>query len=114
MPPKMGLAHGWDKPTLLKRVLRQAGAGLRHLAIGCRRHHQFGCQACGKAQPGASWMWCATGACMARVVKDGAVENIYRLHLMNATEEVAALQRHGAGADRAGAAQTVGTVTRPG
>lgn len=73
-----GLAHGWDKTTLLKRVLRSP---VRLDVIRDR-------------------------GVMARTMNDGAVENVYRLHIMNATESV---QRY-----RIGVLGTVGlTLVKP-
>jgi cytochrome c oxidase accessory protein FixG len=79
-----GLAHGWDKPTLLKRVLRKRvliyatlllAAVLAFVAsVGLRSPFRFDVV--------------RDRGVMARVVNDGAVENVYRLHVMNATEEV--------------------------
>lgn len=79
-----GLHHGWDKATLLKRVLRVRvfiyGALLLLVA--------------------ATFVVCINlrspfrvdvirdRGVMARVVSGGAVENVYRLHIMNATEAV--------------------------
>ena len=43
-------------------------------------------------QPGAAHArsrstWCATAASLARLVDDGQIENVYRLQVMNATEQ---------------------------
>jgi cytochrome c oxidase accessory protein FixG len=79
-----GLAHGWDKPTLLKRVLRKRvliyatlllAAVLAFVAsVSLRSPFRFDVV--------------RDRGVLARVVNDGAVENVYRLHVMNATEEV--------------------------
>jgi len=79
-----GLLHGWDKATLLKRVLRPRvfiyGALLLLVAatfvasINLRSPFRVDV--------------IRDRGVMARVVKGGAVENVYRLHIMNATEAV--------------------------
>jgi cytochrome c oxidase accessory protein FixG len=79
-----GLLHGWDKATLLKRVLRPRvfiyGALLLLVAatfvasINLRSPFRVDV--------------IRDRGVMARVVNGGAVENVYRLHIMNATEAV--------------------------
>jgi cytochrome c oxidase accessory protein FixG len=79
-----GLTHGWDQSALLKRVLRPrvlmygtlllvASVSLV-ISIGARSPVRLDVV--------------RDRSVIARVVNDGAVENIYRLHLMNATEAV--------------------------
>jgi cytochrome c oxidase accessory protein FixG len=77
-----GLLHGWDKPTLLKRVLRVRvlvyGALLLLVAatfvVSINLRSPFKVDVI------------RDRGVMARVVQSGAVENVYRLHIMNATE----------------------------
>jgi len=77
-----GLAQGWDKPTLLKRVLRVRvliyGALLLLVAatfvVSINLRSPFKVDVI------------RDRGVMARVVQSGAVENVYRLHIMNATE----------------------------
>lgn len=79
-----GLHHAWDKATMLKRVLRPRvfiyGALLLLVAatfvasINLRSPFRVDV--------------IRDRGVMARVVKGGAVENVYRLHIMNATEAV--------------------------
>ena len=79
-----GLAHGWDKATLLKRVLRARvliyGALLLLIAavfvVSINMRQPFRVDVI------------RDRGVMARVVDEGAVENVYRLHIMNATESV--------------------------
>jgi cytochrome c oxidase accessory protein FixG len=79
-----GLLHGWDKATLLKRVLRARvfiyGALLLLVAATFVASIHL-------RSPFRVDVIRDRGV-MARVVKDGAVENVYRLHIMNATEAV--------------------------
>lgn len=79
-----GLTHAWDKATLIKRVLRPRvfiyGALLLMIAItfviSISQRSPFRVDVI------------RDRGVMARMVKGGAVENIYRLHIMNATESV--------------------------
>ncbi len=77
-----GLAHGWDKATLLKRVLRPRvfiyGALL--LAVGTAFVTSLSSRSPVRLDV------IRDRGVMARQVAGGAVENVYRLHLMNATE----------------------------
>lgn len=77
-----GLAHGWDKATLLKRVLRTRvliyGALLLTVATALVVSISL-------RSPVRMDVIRDRGV-MARTAKDCAVDNIYRLHLMNATE----------------------------
>ena len=77
-----GLQQGWDKPTLLKRVLRVRvliyGALLLLVAavfgVSLQLRSPFKVDVI------------RDRGVMARVVQGDAVENVYRLHVMNATE----------------------------
>ncbi len=79
-----GLTHAWDKATLIKRVFRPRvfiyGALLLMIAItfviSISQRSPFRVDVI------------RDRGVMARVVNGGAVENIYRLHIMNATESV--------------------------
>ncbi|MEO8118183.1 MAG: 4Fe-4S dicluster domain-containing protein [Rhodoferax sp.] len=79
-----GLAHGWDKASLLKRVLRPRvfiyGALLMAVAITFVTSITL-------RSPVRMDVIRDRGV-MARTMKDSAVENVYRLHIMNATESV--------------------------
>ena len=79
-----GLAHGWDKPAVRQRVLRPRvllyGALLLAATIGL-------VASIGLRSPVRMDVVRDRGV-IARVVEGGAVENIYRLHIMNATEAV--------------------------
>lgn len=76
------LDHGWDKPTLLKRVLRQ-----RVLIYGALLLLATLAFATSVSQRSPVRMDVVRDrGVMARVVDNGMVENIYRLHLMNASE----------------------------
>ncbi|MDP3654241.1 MAG: cytochrome c oxidase accessory protein CcoG [Rhodoferax sp.] len=77
-----GLAHGWDKATLLKRVLRA-----RVLLYGALLLTVTTALVVSIAQRSPVRMDIIRDrGVMARTANDGAVDNIYRLHLMNATE----------------------------
>ncbi len=77
-----GIAQGWDRPALLKRVMRW-----RTAIYG-------GALLIGVTAFAASLMTRAPfrvdiirdRGVMARMVDDGVIENVYRLHIMNATE----------------------------
>jgi cytochrome c oxidase accessory protein FixG len=77
-----GLAQGWDRATLLRRVLRPrvllyAGLLLAvTVAIAVGLSHRSPVRMDVIRDRGV----------LARVMGDGAVENVYRLHIMNATE----------------------------
>jgi cytochrome c oxidase accessory protein FixG len=77
-----GLAQGWDKPTLLKRVLRARVLMYGALLVGVAVTFAV---TLGLRSPLRVDVIRDRGV-MARVVHGGAVENVYRLHLMNATE----------------------------
>jgi cytochrome c oxidase accessory protein FixG len=77
-----GLDQGWDKPTLLKRVLRQ-----RVLIYGALLVLATLAFVTSVAQRNLLRMDVVRDrGVMARVVGNDVVENIYRLHLMNASE----------------------------
>lgn len=95
-----GLAHGWNKGTLLKRVLRA-----RVLIYGTLLLTITTALVVSIAQRSPVRMDIIRDrGVMARTTNDGAVENIYRLHLMNATEST---QRY-----RIGVAGPVGMALR--
>lgn len=74
-----GLTHGWDSATLRQRVLAY---GLllclltAALVIGLNQRSPFRLDVI------------RDRGVMARTLHDGSIENVYRLHLMNATEQV--------------------------
>ncbi len=77
-----GLAHGWNQATLLKRVLRA-----RVLLYGALLLTVATALVVSIAQRSPVRMDIIRDrGVMARTANDGAVDNIYRLHLMNATE----------------------------
>ena len=77
-----GLDQGWDKPTLLKRVLRQ-----RVLIYGALLLLATSAFVTSVSQRSPVRMDVVRDrGVIARVVNNGEVENIYRLHLMNASE----------------------------
>ncbi|BCO27547.1 hypothetical protein MIZ03_2435 [Rhodoferax lithotrophicus] len=79
-----GLTHGWDSATLRQRVLRWRvlAYGLQlclltaALVIGLNQRSPFRLDVI------------RDRGVMARTLHDGSIENVYRLHLMNATEQV--------------------------
>ena len=79
-----GLAKGWDQPTLLKRVLRLRV--LIYAALLLTAVLAFVSSVAMRSPMRLDVM--RDRGVMARVVNGGAVENIYRLHVMNATEAV--------------------------
>jgi len=79
-----GLAKGWDQPTLLKRVLRLRV--LIYAALLLTAVLAFVSSVALRSPMRLDVM--RDRGVMARVVNGGAVENIYRLHVMNATEAV--------------------------
>jgi cytochrome c oxidase accessory protein FixG len=77
-----GLDQGWDKSTLLKRVLRQ-----RVLIYGALLLLATSAFVTSVSQRSPVRMDVVRDrGVIARVVNNGEVENIYRLHLMNASE----------------------------
>ena len=82
-----GLAQGWDQPTQLKRVLRPRV--LIYAAVLLVAMLGF-VGSLSQRSPLRLDVVRDRGV-MARVVEAGAVENVYRLHLMNVTEQ---LQRY--------------------
>jgi cytochrome c oxidase accessory protein FixG len=77
-----GLDKGWNKPTLLKRVLRQRVLVYGALLLVATTSLAV---SLGQRSPVRLDVVRDRGV-ISRVVEGGAVENIYRLHLMNATE----------------------------
>lgn len=79
-----GLAYGWDKPALRQRVLRPRvllyGALLLAATVGL--------VASINGRSPVRMDVVRDRGVIARVVEGGAVENVYRLHIMNATEAV--------------------------
>lgn len=90
-----GLAQGWDKPMLLKRVLRTRvliyGSLLLLVTI------TFAASISLRSPLRVDVI--RDRGVMARIVNDGAVENVYRLHIMNATESVQRYRVDVAGAE---------------
>lgn len=79
-----GLANGWDQPTMLKRVLRQRV--LIYAALLLAAVLAFVSSVALRSPMRVDVV--RDRGVMARVVNAGAVENVYRLHVMNATEAV--------------------------
>jgi len=79
-----GLANGWDQPTMIKRVLRKRVLIYATLLLAAVLAF-VGSVA--MRSPMRVDVVRDRGV-MARVVNGGVVENVYRLHVMNATEEV--------------------------
>ena len=78
-----GLANGWDQPTLRKRVLRKRVLIYAALLLAAVLALV---SSLALRSPMRVDVVRDRGV-MARVVNDGAVENVYRLHVMNATED---------------------------
>ncbi|MBT3065606.1 cytochrome c oxidase accessory protein CcoG [Rhodoferax sp. U11-2br] len=79
-----GLANGWDQPTMRKRVLRKRV--LIYAALLLAAVLAFVSSVALRSPMRVDVV--RDRGVMARVVNGGAVENVYRLHVMNATEEV--------------------------
>ncbi|MBV5299297.1 MAG: cytochrome c oxidase accessory protein CcoG [Rhodoferax sp.] len=79
-----GLAQGWDKSTLLKRVLRQRVLIYAALLLAA----MSGFVASISQRSPVRMDIVRDRSVMARMVDGGAVDNIYRLHIMNVTEAV--------------------------
>lgn len=79
-----GLANGWDQPTMLKRVLRKRV--LIYAALLFAAVLAFVSSVALRSPMRVDVV--RDRGVMARVVNAGAVENVYRLHVMNATEAV--------------------------
>jgi len=79
-----GLANGWDQPTMRKRVLRQRV--LIYAALLLAAVLAFVSSVALRSPMRVDVV--RDRGVMARVVNAGAMENVYRLHVMNATEEV--------------------------
>ena len=80
-----GMAQHLTRAQLLQARLAPARAGLHRASCwswsGCAGHEP------GPAHARSRWTWCATAASLARLVEDGQIENVYRLQIMNATEQ---------------------------
>jgi len=79
-----GLAQGWDRATLLRRALRPRVLLYAGLLLAVTLAMAVGLS---QRNPVRLDVIRDRGV-LARVVGDGAVENVYRLHIMNATETV--------------------------
>ncbi|MBI2750013.1 MAG: cytochrome c oxidase accessory protein CcoG [Burkholderiales bacterium] len=77
-----GLAQGWDRATLLRRVLRPRVLLYAGLLLAVTLAMVVGLS---HRSPVRMDVIRDRGV-LARVIGDGSVENVYRLHIMNATE----------------------------
>ena len=104
-----GLQHGWDKATLLQRVLRTRVYIYAALLLGVSAMFVFSVY---QRSPFRVDVIRDRGV-MAREVGAGAVENVYRLHVMNATEAAQSYQVEVHGAPGLAMAQAVEVALGP-